>query len=142
MFLTSEKRTTSEIRAVPKVSFIQKFHCVAKKLLMSLFAAYLTLDDLASVRNAASDAAVIWFDLGLNLGLKHLLLARIRGDFQNQAAECLREMLTEWLKNATPRATVEGLVRALELAKCHDVAEQVRKVFGIPVESSSGSGQL
>lgn len=101
----------------------------------------MTLDDLAEVRNAASDATATWFDLGLNLGLKYYELTKIKGDCQNQA-ECFREMLSVWLKRATPRATVEGLMKALEQVEYPDVAENVKKVFKVPVESSSEAGQL
>ena len=58
-------------------------------------------------------ASLKWYNLGLRLGLQVFVLDAIKIRCNNDPAECLREMLREWLKQGSPPPTWEELVDAL-----------------------------
>ena len=55
-------------------------------------------NDLQAVKAAVGDLAGKWHDFGLTLGIRNTDLESIRSSFYPTARVCLREMLTQWLK--------------------------------------------
>ena len=73
---------------------------------------------------------VIWFNLGLALGLKQPTLKAI--EYQNKPEDCKREMLTKWLHRFdTCRPSWKALVEALRSpnVKSYDAADGIEEKF-------------
>ena len=83
------------------------------------------LDDLNIVLQALITADTKWHNIGDQLGLSKEVLHRIGANYRLQQ-ECLREILSLWLRGVDPVPTWEGLVDAL---KNHTVKEdQLAKI--------------
>ena len=68
-----------------------------------------------------------WFLLGLNLGLLDPTLDDIKQNNNDQAAPCLRECLSKWLRRADDvdkrgGATWDALIKALKSASVQEIA--------------------
>ena len=55
-----------------------------------------------------------WKTVGTLLNLSDSDLDSIKADNQNQSLECLREMLSHWLRQVNPEPTWEALANAVE----------------------------
>ena len=55
-------------------------------------------DDLRDVRSAVADLAGRWKDLGISLGMRAGYLDAILANNPHSSNDCLREVLTLWLK--------------------------------------------
>lgn len=56
-----------------------------------------------------------WQTIGTLLGIPEGQLKVIRHDYHHQAKDCLREMISIWLKMVDPKQTLETLVEAVEV---------------------------
>ena len=70
-------------------------------------------DDFRRVRSAVYSVRHKWYDIGLELNISFRTLNAIKADYPNNCADCLREMLVEWLSTTSPPPTWSGLVEAL-----------------------------
>ena len=68
--------------------------------------------DLSTVRNEIHDARTKWYDIGIELKVDVSTLKTIESMYSN-AKDCLREVITEWLKAVSPKPTWRSLVDAL-----------------------------
>ena len=68
--------------------------------------------DLRCVRSAIFSVRHKWYDIGLELDIPFQTLDVIRTDF-HMAAECLIEMLKQWLSRTLPAPSWSSLVEAL-----------------------------
>ena len=59
------------------------------------------------------EARAKWFYIGLELGIKVEILHAIRRSNHSMIDDCFKEMLVEWLRNATPVPTLAALANAL-----------------------------
>ena len=57
--------------------------------------------------------AADWKNIGALLGIKEHILAKIRAD-ETSVRDCLREMISEWLKQVEPPPTWAALADAVE----------------------------
>ena len=57
-------------------------------------------DDLRDVRSAVADLAGGWMDLGISLGVRKSGLDSIQSANPHSPSNCLREMLTLWLRKS------------------------------------------
>ncbi len=73
----------------------------------------MTIDDLQHVFEKLRIASPHWFNLGLALGLSHLILTNIKSDNREKNSLCFREMLAELL-NSTQDVTWSLLSDALK----------------------------
>ena len=71
-----------------------------------------------------------WYDVGLQLKVKTSALRKIRSQYSDPA-ECLREMLSDWLIGIAPYPTWEALAQALESRTVKEgrLAKKVRETF-------------
>ena len=72
------------------------------------------MGDLRKVRSCIWDAQVVWFDLGVELGLHPTSLEAIRTKFRDDPAKCLSHMLMDWLAGQGLEATWRNLYSALK----------------------------
>lgn len=56
-----------------------------------------------------------WKNIGTFLKLKSSTLDTIETDYRNQSQECLREMISNWLRQTNPRPTWPALAEVVEL---------------------------
>ena len=75
----------------------------------------LTLNELYDVLNELHVVRAKWHLLGGSLRLKESVLAAIRAEFRDIPDNCLREMLSYWLKQVTPRPCWSAIVAALRM---------------------------
>ena len=68
--------------------------------------------DLSTVRNEIHDAQTKWYDIGIELKVDVSTLKTIESMYSN-SKDCLREVITEWLKAVHPKPTWRSLVDAL-----------------------------
>ena len=68
--------------------------------------------DLSTVRNEIHDARTKWYDIGIELKLDVSTLKAIESKYSD-SKDCLREVITEWLKAVHPKPTWRSLVDAL-----------------------------
>ena len=71
-----------------------------------------------------------WKTIGTFLKVQGSLLDNIKADNQNQSVDCLREMLSHWLKQINPQPTWQALASAVEPvnpAKAKEVKDQFLK---------------
>ena len=68
--------------------------------------------DLNTVQNEIHDARTKWYDIGIELKLDVSTLKTIESMYRN-SKDCLREVITEWLKAVHPKPTWRSLVDAL-----------------------------
>ena len=93
----------------------------------------LVLDNLKQLLNLISDAKHKWFELGLQLDIKHAELKTLGKDNIGDTNACYTEMLAIWLKSINPRPSWDDLLTALEndSVQCGNLAEAIRKKYGI-----------
>ena len=68
--------------------------------------------DLSTVRNEIHDARNKWYDIGIELKVDVSTLKSIESKYSD-AKDCLREVITGWLKAVSPKPTWRSLVDAL-----------------------------
>jgi len=68
--------------------------------------------DLSTVREEIHDARIKWYDIGIELKVDVPTLKTIQSMYSN-SQDCLREVITEWLKAVDPKPTWRSLVDAL-----------------------------
>ena len=68
--------------------------------------------------------AAHWLTVGILLKIEHHKLEIVKKDYHDQSMECLREMLTTWLRG-TDHASPVALVRALRSAGMTVLAKKV-----------------
>ena len=68
--------------------------------------------DLRTVRNEIHDARTKWYDIGIELKVDVSTLKNIESTYTD-SKDCLREVLTGWLKAVDPKPTWKALVDAL-----------------------------
>ena len=68
--------------------------------------------DLSTVRNELHDVRTKWYDIGVELKLKIPTLKSIETRYNDDPKDCLREVITEWLK-VVDHQTWKPLVDAL-----------------------------
>ena len=68
--------------------------------------------DLSTVRNEIHAARAKWYDIGIELKVDVSTLKSIESMYNN-SKDCLREVITEWLKAVHPKPTWRSLVDAL-----------------------------
>ena len=57
-------------------------------------------DDLQDVRSAVADLVGKWQDLGVSLGIRQSNLDAILSDNPYSSSDCLRKMLSQWLRQS------------------------------------------
>lgn len=72
--------------------------------------------------------AAQWYNIGTLLNIPDGTLARIRHDEKDIGTNCLRVMLTEWLKRTDPPPTWIELADAVKLFD-ESKAEEIRNIF-------------
>ena len=70
-------------------------------------------EDLREVRSAIYSVRDKWYDIGLELNISFRTLNVIKTDCPQNSADCLREMLVEWLSRTSPAPSWSSLVEAL-----------------------------
>ena len=93
--------------------------------------------DLSTVRNALHDVRTKWFDIGVELKVKISTLKSIETKYHGDDKDCLREVITEWLK-ANDHPTWKLLVNALKTRVIDEprlAAELEAKYCSCPTES-------
>ena len=69
--------------------------------------------DLNTVQNEIHDARTKWYDIGIELKLDVSTLKATESKYSD-SKDCLREVITEWLKAVRPKPTWRSLVDALQ----------------------------
>ena len=67
---------------------------------------------MSTVRQEIHDARTKWYDIGIELKVDVSTLKTIESMYSN-SQDCLREVITEWLKAVRPKPTWRSLVDAL-----------------------------
>lgn len=75
---------------------------------------YLTENDLGKVMKACIKVCTSWEYIGIELGLTPGKLDAIKKDNPDSSKDCLKCMLSVWLKSANPRPSWEALADALK----------------------------
>ena len=75
--------------------------------------AFLTPDDLATVKRFLFEAKRKWYNIGLELGVKDSMLDEIKAGHGTDYDACLREMLQIWLRFYPNKPTWDRLADAL-----------------------------
>ena len=73
----------------------------------------LTLDDLYDVLDQLHEVRAKWYDLGGSLKVRASTLDAIKVEHRNAPDICLREMISHWLRQVTPRPCWNAVVVAL-----------------------------
>ena len=76
--------------------------------------AFLTPDDLATVKRFLFEAKRKWYNIGLELGVKDPILDEIQAKHGTDYDACLREMLQNWLRFNPNKPTWDRLANALK----------------------------
>ena len=71
------------------------------------------MDDLYDVLGQLYEVRAKWYDLGGSLKLKVSTLDAIKVEHHNAPEFCLRELLSHWLRQVTPRPCWNAIVFAL-----------------------------
>ena len=89
--------------------------------------------DLGTVLNEVFDVRAKWYNIGLGLRVPAGTLDAIRGRFDDPA-DCLRETLREWLRQAAPQPTWRALVEALRSRAVGEqqLARALEGRYGLP----------
>ena len=110
----------------------------------------LEVEDLSLVHYELYDARSKWYDLGMKLGLKVDVLARInccmswlvmRRFSMRSSSDCLREVLQHWLQSS-PCPTWEDVCAALRSysVREYQLAQQLEETYG-PVAKCRAAGR-
>ena len=93
----------------------------------------LKIGDLHKVRNELWDARTKWKDFGLALGMDVNTLDNIDSLQRGDSGNCLRDMLSEWLKGANdPPRTWSTIAAALrEVKSLEAIAEEIESKHGL-----------
>ena len=70
--------------------------------------------------------AAKWKSIGVLLGVKDNILQEIRRDEGDECQDCLREMLSQWLKTVNPPPAWSSLVEVIEALGDPARAQQIR----------------
>lgn len=91
------------------------------------------------MRNLIRDARLKWFYLGLELGIDETTLRVIKQDHRDDTEQCFTEMLSVWLKMASPMPSWEALLAALKQPSLglEGLVVHVKKKLGLPLDSTS-----
>ena len=86
--------------------------------------------DLKDVQELLIGISHKWYDVGVQLNLESGVLKRIQRQYSNPA-DCLREMLEEWLKRVNPYPSWRALVQALTTHAVSErrLAEEINNKF-------------
>ncbi len=76
----------------------------------------------------SSHMAHDWHNIGITYDLESYLLRAIEQVYYRKVRDCLREMLSLWLENATTPPTWEELAVALEGADYPGIASKARNM--------------
>ena len=66
-------------------------------------------DDLQDLISAVTSLAGRWKDLGVSLGVRSSDLDTIRSNNLHSSSDCLREMLSQWLKQSYNVCTTDNV---------------------------------
>lgn len=84
----------------------------------------LSSTDLREVRSFLLEVQLQWYDFGIELGVKKLKLDIIKQKFYNDSSDCLREMITEWLKHGNPTWEAIEIVLRSDIIDNEKLAEK------------------
>ena len=86
--------------------------------------AVLTVNDVSKICHLTSDASSKWYDIGLMLGVKDVILKIIERNNHFNETDCYKLMLMMWLRSHPH--TVDDLAAALEQSRigCQDIAKR------------------
>lgn len=71
--------------------------------------------------------AYLWENIGTLLGVDKGALKIIKKDYSGDCIDCLREMLSQWLKMVNPQPTWSVLIQALDDLKVdQELMEQIK----------------
>ena len=73
----------------------------------------LSKKDLKKVRDFLYDVRLKWYDIGLELEMDQTELDVIKSKYKDDPNDCLREMVSAWLKSFENPPTWEALAEAL-----------------------------
>ena len=90
-----------------------------------------TSSDLKDIINSVWEARAKWFHIGIQLSMNVSILEAIERNHHDQLDECLRTMLTEWLKQTDPEPTWEALVTALKnpTVGCGHLTDAIERTY-------------
>ncbi len=91
--------------------------------------------NIQKLRNLINAAKSRWFDLGLELGIKHVDLEVIKQE-HHKVVSRFREMLLMWLKMINPHPSWKDLLLALQQPSvgCSHLVQEMKQDLGIPEE--------
>ncbi|XP_018421163.1 PREDICTED: p53-induced death domain-containing protein 1 [Nanorana parkeri] len=93
---------------------------------------YLTETNLLSI---ATQIGSDWMNIGINLGLPHTDLQRIKHNNSNDFNQLVLDMLFTWAqKNSTEPDCIEKLVQAMRTSKRNDIADEIEDVIALGKE--------
>ncbi|CAI9610899.1 unnamed protein product, partial [Staurois parvus] len=100
---------------------------------------YLTETNLLSI---ATQIGSDWMNIGINLGLPHTELQRIKYNNSNDFNQLVLDMLFTWAqKNSTEPDCIEKLVQAMRKSKRNDIADEIEDVIALGKEKYKQSIQ-
>jgi hypothetical protein len=85
-------------------------------------------DLLRELYNKASE----WFNIGVFLGIDTGILNSIRTAENHIPQNCLREMLSIWLKGISPPPSWAAIADAVKVIRDQRLADQLRTKYHIP----------
>ncbi|PIO35277.1 hypothetical protein AB205_0216530 [Aquarana catesbeiana] len=93
---------------------------------------YLTETNLLSI---ATQIGSDWMNIGINLGLPHTELLRIKHNNSNDFNQLVLDMLFTWAqRNSTETDCIEKLVKAMRNSKRNDIADEIEDVIALGKE--------
>ena len=97
-------------------------------------------DDFRDVRSAIYSVRHKWYDIGLELKISFQTLNVIKTDCPQNSADCLREMLVEWLSRTSPAPSWSSLVEALSSEPVGErrLADEIHAKYCTPCDGQDG----
>ena len=97
--------------------------------------------DLRCVRSAIYSVRHKWYDIGLELDIPFQTLNVIKRDCPQNSADCLREMLVEWLSRTSPAPSWSSLVEALSSEPVGEkrLADEIHGKYCVTPEQTTGT---
>ena len=83
-------------------------------IIVIITADYLAIEDLKQVLDKVWDARVKWYEIGLGIKIRSTDLDAIGKRHRDDPDVCFRELLSTWLKQASPKPTWALLADALK----------------------------